>query len=525
MTLFRVLHRHALHRSPHPPTHHRGANRPELRRRAPRRRAAVLGATTASALLLASPAAVRPAAADATSAAPHVIAYYQTIYQTGSDGVRTYVGPTPLVGTATDVVVGAMHLNDDGSLHVNDIPADHPELDVMWADLAAMQDEGVRVHAFFGGAAAGTYRNLAEDFDRYYPLVRDLVLDHGLDGVDLDIEESFALSDVIHLVQALRADLGPAASITLTPVATDLAGRTTFSGGFDYAALEAAVGAQIDWYNTQFYCGWGDLASTTTFEAILANGFTADRVVVGTVTNPGNCSGWVAADVLDTTLTELATSYPSFGGVFGWEYFNALGPDGGDRVAWFAHLRAVLAAAAVPLPGQVTVGLTEVAAGAAQTLVGGGFVPGEDVAVAITDPVAVDLGTVTADADGAALLAFTVPADAGAGVWSVTATGRGGAVSTTFTVTAAGADDAVVPVDDEAIDDATDGAAARDRTGTDGSGVPATAASSTDGTAGTAGTGRTLAVTGASAVPSAATAVTLIGLGVLLSRGLLSRGR
>src|SRR5690606_12426516 len=96
-----------------------------------------LGAALAAGLL-ALTAAAGPAASSPTDASHRVLAFYQTIYETGSDGVRRYVDPKPLLGSVTDVNVGAIHLNADATLTVNDIPADHPELDVMWQDLATM---------------------------------------------------------------------------------------------------------------------------------------------------------------------------------------------------------------------------------------------------------------------------------------------------------------------------------------------------------------------------------------------------
>ncbi|MGW2095144.1 glycosyl hydrolase family 18 protein [Promicromonospora sukumoe] len=282
-------------------------------------------------------------ASSSAAAADHrVIAFYQTIYETGSDGVRRYVDPKPLLGSVTDVNVGAIHLNSDASLTFNDIPADHAELGVMWNDLATMQDQGVTVSAFLGGAAPGTYRYLREDFDRFYPVLRDFLRTYGLDGVDLDIEETFSLADTVHLIDALRADFGPDFVVTLTPVATDMAGRTSFSGGFSYAELERQAGDRIDWYNTQFYCGWGDLRTTTVYDQILANGFTPGRVVAGTVTNPGNCSGYVDPPTFDATVGTLVDRHPDFGGVFGWEYFNSVGHDGGGRETWFSHVSDVV---------------------------------------------------------------------------------------------------------------------------------------------------------------------------------------
>ncbi|MFJ3407215.1 glycosyl hydrolase family 18 protein [Promicromonospora sp. NPDC090134] len=304
---------------------------------------ALIAAAGPAAVALGPEPAQGPAQEPASAAADHrVIAFYQTIYETGSDGVRRYVDPKPLLGSVTDVNVGAIHLNADASLTVNDIPADHAELGVMWDDLATMQDQGVTVSAFLGGAAPGTYRYLREDFDRFYPVLRDFLRAYDLDGVDLDIEETFSLADTIHLVDTLRADFGPDFVVTLTPVATDMAGRSSFSGGFSYAELERQAGDRIDWYNTQFYCGWGDLRTTTVYDQILANGFTPGRVVAGTVTNPGNCSGYVDPHTFDATVGTLVDRHPDFGGVFGWEYFNSVGYDGGGRESWFSHVADVV---------------------------------------------------------------------------------------------------------------------------------------------------------------------------------------
>lgn len=86
-------------------------------------------------------------------------------------------------------------------------------------------------------------------------------------------------------------------------------------------------GSKISWYNTQFYCGWGDLSNTAGYDNIMMRGFPASKVVVGTVTNPGNGSGFVQFDVLRNTLINLRERYPGFGGVMGWEYFNSLPGD------------------------------------------------------------------------------------------------------------------------------------------------------------------------------------------------------
>jgi len=122
----------------------------------------------------------------------------------------------------------------------------------------------------------------------------------------------------------------------MAPVASDLSGGSEFSGGFSYSQLESDVGSDINWYNAQFYCGWGDLSSTSNYDAVIANGFPASQVVAGTVTNSANCSGYVDPGTLANTLSSLAGEYSDFAGVAGWEYFNAVPVNNGGPQSWYA---------------------------------------------------------------------------------------------------------------------------------------------------------------------------------------------
>ncbi|WP_214321773.1 glycosyl hydrolase family 18 protein [Nonomuraea sediminis] len=260
----------------------------------------------------------------------HTLAYYQTQYSNGA-----YVSPLPLRGIATDVEVAAFHLNADGSVHLNDDPPGDPKFDRMWADVAALRSSGIKVHALLGGAGRGSFANLHNDFTRFYGLLRDVLRTYHFDGVDLDIEETFSLADTERLIRQLRADFGSGFTVILTPVATDLAGTSSFSGGFSYRQLEQDLGGQISWYTGQFYCGWGSLRSTASYDAIVRNGFSPSRVLTGAVTNPANCSGYVEPSRLASTLRKLVAKYPGFGGAAGWEYFNGLpGP-----ASWYATVR------------------------------------------------------------------------------------------------------------------------------------------------------------------------------------------
>jgi hypothetical protein len=267
------------------------------------------------------------------SAGPHrVVAYYQTQYDNG-----VYVSPLPLKGIATDIDVAALHLNSDGSVHLNDDPPSAAKFVPMWRDLAHLQKAGVRVEMMLGGAGVGSFANLHADFAKFYPLLRDTLRTYHLNGIDIDIEEPFSLADTEHLIGQLRHDFGAHFVIAMAPVASDLAGETTFSGGFSYPALEKQDGKRISWYNAQFYCGWGDLSSTADYDSVVANGYSADRVVAGTVTNPANCGGYIDPATLKQTISALTAKYRHFGGAAGWEYFNGLpDPRGWYRAAQLA---------------------------------------------------------------------------------------------------------------------------------------------------------------------------------------------
>ncbi|MEC3993898.1 discoidin domain-containing protein [Actinacidiphila sp. DG2A-62] len=260
-----------------------------------------------------------------------VVVYYQTQYSNGS-----YVSPLGLTDHdtgVTDLLIGAFHLNGDGSVHLNDDPPGDPKFSQMWSDVAAMRAKGVHALGMVGGAAQGSFQRLDTQFDTYYPLLKNVVSTYHLDGLDLDVEESMSLGGVERLIDQLHTDFGSGFLVTLAPVATALSGGGNLSG-FSYDQLYRDRASSIAWFNAQFYCGWGSLSSTSGYDAIVNHGVVpADKVVAGTLTNPANCgSGYVDPTTLDGTLASLAAKYPSFGGVAGWEYFNS--EPGGTAAPW-----------------------------------------------------------------------------------------------------------------------------------------------------------------------------------------------
>ena len=257
-----------------------------------------------------------------------VICYHQTLRPNSAQ----YVSMLPLVQNATGVthiILAAFHLNaDPGHITLNDDQHDSPINDPLWAEVPIVQRRGVKVMGMLGGAAPGSFSCLdgpdQEKFEQYYCPLLDMVLEHGLDGLDLDVEEEMSLQGIIRLIDRLRQDLGDEFIITLAPVAAALLGIGNLSG-FDYRELEQARAAKINWYNTQFYNGWGLAEDPRMYAAIAAQGWSPQRVVYGLLTNPSNGSqGYVPSEKIGPVLALLVDRFPNFGGVMGWEYFNAM---------------------------------------------------------------------------------------------------------------------------------------------------------------------------------------------------------
>jgi F5/8 type C domain-containing protein/glycosyl hydrolase family 18 (putative chitinase) len=324
--------------------------------------AAVAVTVTATALAATLSAAPAHAADTSTTAdSKRVVVYYQTQYYN-----NVYVSPKAMTDHntgVTNVIVGAIHLNADGTTHLNDHPPSDPRFDQMWADLHAMQATGVQVTAMVGGAAPGTFRRLDTDFDTYYPRLKNVITTYGLDGVDLDVEEHMSLAGIKRLIDQLTTDFGDGFVITLAPVAPALSGGGNLSG-FNYETLERQRGAKIDWYNAQFYCGWGSMTSTTGYDNIISRGlFPPSKVVTGVVTNSANCSGYVRLSTLKNTLSALVAKYPTFGGVDGWEYFNSEPGGTAEPWRWAAEMTSALSGGGVGDP--VNLALNKPATGSA----------------------------------------------------------------------------------------------------------------------------------------------------------------
>ncbi|KJZ74012.1 hypothetical protein HIM_06680 [Hirsutella minnesotensis 3608] len=306
------------------------------------------------------------AASDAKKPPDNLLPRIITYYQTHHDSAGKHISILPLLTqpaiSVTHVIVAAIHINDDPlALTLNDHGPDHPRFQTLWAELRILQAAGIKVLALLGGAAKGTYQRLDADdaqFEAYYAPLRDLVRARGLDGLDLDVEEDMTLVGIMRLIDRLRSDFGPGFIITMAPVAMALLDSAKNLSGFDYEALEVMRGHEIAWYNTQFYCGWGDFSTTYMYDLMLQKGWPARKVVIGLVTNPANGKGFVPWDKLSLVLDILKHRNQPFAGVMGWEYFNGLPGDAPRPWEWAQKMTSMLRSHALKPPPSAQAAVT-----------------------------------------------------------------------------------------------------------------------------------------------------------------------
>ncbi|OAQ65061.1 alkaline phosphatase [Pochonia chlamydosporia 170] len=284
---------------------------------------------------------------------PRIITYYQTHHTPSGDFISVLPLLTRPSISLTHLILAACHINDlPTDITLNDHPPDHPRFQTLWAELRVLQASGIKVLLMLGGAAQGTYARLeSEQFEAYYAPLKQLIKERNLDGIDLDVEEPMTLGGIIKLIDRLRADFSPEFIITMAPVAMALLDPEKNLSGFDYEALEVMRGKEIAWYNTQFYCGWGNLSNTLMYDLMLQKGWSPEKLVIGVVTNPANGSGFVPWEMLSAILGILNRRHQNFGGVMGWEYFNSLPGDAGRPWEWAGNMSMLLRAHSLgPVP-------------------------------------------------------------------------------------------------------------------------------------------------------------------------------
>lgn len=155
--------------------------------------------------------------------------------------------------------------------------------------------------------------------------------------MDLDIEESVDVSCPIALLQRLDADFGSDFIITMAPVASAMTPNGPGLSGFSYFELDSQAtsstrpnGKLVNWYNAQFYNGWGDASTQVYYDNIITTGkWSPGRVVLGVLDDPNDGgSGFVDIKTLQSVIQQLRANFADFGCAVGWEYWDAGGADG-----------------------------------------------------------------------------------------------------------------------------------------------------------------------------------------------------
>src|SRR5947207_967920 len=183
---------------------------------------------------------------------PRIVCYFQTYHKANGE----YVSLLPLITNpsgVTHVILAAVHVNGEPGplLTLNDDAPSHAKYTQLWDEVVVLRDSGIKVLGMLGGASKGSFARLdyggearTDDaalvarFETYYAPLRDFVRRHQLDGLDLDVEEDMSLPGIIHLIDRLKADLGPSFIVTLPPVATALMPGRPHLPAFSHWLLE-----------------------------------------------------------------------------------------------------------------------------------------------------------------------------------------------------------------------------------------------------------------------------------------------
>ncbi|KXS93387.1 hypothetical protein AC579_3418 [Pseudocercospora musae] len=288
---------------------------------------------------------IDPRAASDPYNPPRVLAYVQTFKRYQDTNQFSLL---PMISNPTQVThiyLSSLHINSDPSaITLNDNNPNSSVFSTVWQEAAQLQSKGVKVLYMMGGAAAGSYPRLCSGpsstivasnifgNETYYKALYYELKYHKLDGIDLDIEEKVAYTCPLALLQRLAKDFGTNFITTMSPVASELQPSGYGLGGFSYKTLDSQAtsstkpnGKLINWFNPQFYNGWGDASNPNGYNAIVKNGYAANRVAFNMLAaqNDGG-SGWKPITTYQNVVATLKANYGSkFGGTNGWEYWDA----------------------------------------------------------------------------------------------------------------------------------------------------------------------------------------------------------
>jgi hypothetical protein len=251
------------------------------------------------------------------------IYYYQTFV--GLDKMLTHIQDIDVI------IVSSIHFGKDKNgkkgIYLNDNTPDNPIFDQLWMETKEASVQGCKIMVMMGGAGLA-YRELFSDFDTYYPQLVTMIQDRPwIQGIDLDIEEQVSLDNIQMLITKIVDDFGEDFTITMAPISPSLETDGGSMCGIDYKKLyKSDEGKHISWFNTQCYNSF----SEETYDSIIKNGYPPEKIVMGM--ESGQYDSITFQNAL-ASVKQLKNKYPTFSGVYDWEYLNAP-PDTKDPSQW-----------------------------------------------------------------------------------------------------------------------------------------------------------------------------------------------
>lgn len=218
-------------------------------------------------------------------------------------------------------------------IHLNDHSPENNIFDNLWKEINQANKLGIKIILMIGGAG-GAFSYLFSDFNTYYELLKNTILKYRcISGVDLDVEESVSLENISLLIKKIKSDFGDDFIITMAPISESMETDNPGMGGFVYKDLyNSEVGKYIDYFNVQFYSDFSEEA----YLRVINNGYQPDKIVMGLLSNNKSMSD------VKKIIKYLYTKYEEyFGGVYVWEYFNAMS-DKENPYEWALEMKEMM---------------------------------------------------------------------------------------------------------------------------------------------------------------------------------------
>lgn len=289
-----------------------------------------------------------------------IIYYYQTLIDL-LPLINAYDSEKSNFYETLVMILSSIHFgyNPDGTpyIHLNDYPPTDTKFNKCWEQLNILSNKGTTIMLMMGGAG-GAYRELFSNFEVYYPMLKNTIKTHSIiKGIDLDIEEYIQyiikknknkpeqeqkknleqmIDEIKMLINKLIIDFTEDFIVTMAPLGGSLESDTSGMGGFVYKTLYTSVeGKYIDWFNCQCYGAY----SLNIVDNIVKNDYPPEKIVMGMLS--GQYPNQESFNTALITVQNIKNKYPTFGGVYVWEYIDSP-PNNGNASTWATDIYKVL---------------------------------------------------------------------------------------------------------------------------------------------------------------------------------------